>query len=669
MLLLLRSLLCLSILVLTLPAQQAKAQLLYEDFSGCGTSLPEGWTAYNAVGAQVWRCTSAGSSGSGIEINGFANNTHNLNEDWLISPAMDLNQLQTPSLTFQAYTRFSGPAIRVMASTDYPGTGDPRGFTWVQLPATLPASNSDTWTLSPNTDLTAVKSRSSYVAFVYTSSSATRAALWRLDDILVDEPTAAVRTNLQPLQDFHFGYVAPGTQSTSRTFRFTASALTALNLQAPAGFELSKDNSTFSSQLQYSATELSNEKTAYIRFAPTTGISTAWAGGITFSAPDFRQKYGYFSGSSLQATNSLDIATWNIEWFGASGYGPTNTSLQAENVKRMIDFIDADLIALQEIADLDAFYALVNDLPGYKGFHSPFTSGGSGTKQHLAFLYRTSVLDSVSARAMLLSPFNPSNFWSSGRMPYLFVANATVQGQTRQIHFINIHAKANESGSTAQFAYDRRLRDVNVLKDTLDLHYANTPLVLLGDYNDDVDYTVANISSTLSSYHRFTEDTLRYRIATRPLSDAGLRSYITLDNVIDHIAVSDELFEDHLPESSRIVIPFNLIPDFRTTTSDHMPVKTRLQFKVPLSAPQARTMGISVYPNPTQGTVHINTATAEAIQAALYSLDGRLLMQAQGSAEGASHLLSGYLSTEKKGMYLLRLQQGNEIKIIKIIKL
>ncbi len=655
--------------VLSFTTTLSKAQLIAENFSNCSTVPPSGWTTYNVTGAQVWTCSSQGFSGNGMEINGFANNTHHLNEDWLISPALALTQLQNPTLSFQAYTRFTGPALQVVASMDYPGTGDPRNFTWQPLPAALPASNSNAWALVPNINLSSVKSEAAYIAFIYTSSASTRAALWRLDDIIIDEPTPALRTSLQPLDDLHFGYIAPGAVSASKSFRFTASALSALSLSAPAGFEISKHNDTYSNQLHYTSTELSQERTVYIRLSPPAGQSSTFGGSITFSAPGFTQKEGYFTGSSLQKTQSLDIATWNIEWFGASTNGPTNISLQAENVKRMIGLIDADLFAFQEIADLNQFYALVNDLPGYKGFHSPFTSGGSGTKQHLAFLYRTAVLDSVTARAMLLSPSNPSNFWASGRMPYLFVANATIQGQSRQIHFVNIHAKANESGSSAQTAYDRRLRDVNVLKDTLDQYYNHVPLVMLGDYNDDVDFTVASISSTLSTYHRFTEDSERYRVTTRPLSDAGLRSYITMDNVIDHITITDELFDSHLAESARIVIPFNFIPDFRTTTSDHMPVKTRLYFQAPLSTPLPSPTRIDVYPNPTLGTVSIKSLGAGSLHLSMFGLDGRLLTTANGNAEELSQVITNHLQNSKPGMYVLRLQQAGEVKIIKLIKI
>jgi hypothetical protein len=42
--------------------------------------------------------------------------------------------------------------------------------------------------------------------------------------------------------------------------------------------------------------------------------------------------------------------------------------------------------------------------------------------------------------------------------------------------------------------------DVEVLKDTLDAQYPTANLILLGDYNDDVDFTVSNVPTTVSTY-------------------------------------------------------------------------------------------------------------------------------------------------------------------------
>jgi hypothetical protein len=48
---------------------------------------------------------------------------------------------------------------------------------------------------------------------------------------------------------------------------------------------------------------------------------------------------------------SLDIATWNIEWFGSPSNGPTDDARQLENVRMVIEQSEIDLWAVEEIAD------------------------------------------------------------------------------------------------------------------------------------------------------------------------------------------------------------------------------------------------------------------------------------------------------------------------------
>jgi hypothetical protein len=52
-----------------------------------------------------------------------------------------------------------------------------------------------------------------------------------------------------------------------------------------------------------------------------------------------------------------------------------------------------------------------------------------------------------------------------------------------------------------------RKYDVEVLKDSLDVEFPNANVMLLGDFNDDVDQSVAG---NPSSYQKMVEDTARY---------------------------------------------------------------------------------------------------------------------------------------------------------------
>src|SRR5262245_21723843 len=64
---------------------------------------------------------------------------------------------------------------------------------------------------------------------------------------------------------------------------------------------------------------------------------------------------------------SLDIANWNVEWFGDAIHGPANETLQQSNVRDVIAGMDADIIGLEEVVSASAWSTLKAGLPGYTG--------------------------------------------------------------------------------------------------------------------------------------------------------------------------------------------------------------------------------------------------------------------------------------------------------------
>src|SRR5690606_3956608 len=89
----------------------------------------------------------------------------------------------------------------------------------------------------------------------------------------------------------------------------------------------------------------------------------------------------------------LEVATWNLEWFGSTEFGPDDEERQLQNVARVIAGAQFDLWALQEIDDVHAFDALVARLgPAYNGF-----VGTSSTNFLLGFIYRRAVMRPLRA--------------------------------------------------------------------------------------------------------------------------------------------------------------------------------------------------------------------------------------------------------------------------------
>ena len=75
------------------------------------------------------------------------------------------------------------------------------------------------------------------------------------------------------------------------------------------------------------------------------------------------------------SVNTFDIATWNIEWFGAPN-DPSDDELQINNVLNVFRNSDIDLWALQEISDDSDFTRILDSLGSrYSGFLATQSSG------------------------------------------------------------------------------------------------------------------------------------------------------------------------------------------------------------------------------------------------------------------------------------------------------
>ncbi|MFD2936015.1 endonuclease/exonuclease/phosphatase family protein [Spirosoma flavum] len=306
---------------------------------------------------------------------------------------------------------------------------------------------------------------------------------------------------------------------------------------------------------------------------------------------------------------TLSVVTWNLEWYGFDGgtytctngsrtyadNGPTNEALQAQNVRSVMDGFNADIYILQEVSDKDRL--VQNTPPGYAlSCSDQYTSyffqdlcdangnpqgfNPTSINQKVCVMYKTSVISMIPAESkpLLASKYDytsssRSSAWASGRLPYLFVANATVNGQTRKLYIVDIHAK---SGS-AQDDYDRRKQDIIDLKAELDANYGNVNLILAGDYNDDVDQSIA--AGNPSSYANFVGDA-NYTVISKELSNNSCNTDANFTDAIDHITVSNELAPAYIAGSVASVRP--AVVNYATTTSDHYPTFARFNIAAAL---------------------------------------------------------------------------------------
>lgn len=567
------------------------ASTLYAwSFATCNAALSDGFTQFSAQGAELWACTTFGNTGNGVQMNGFANSAAQTNDDWLISPALDLSATNIPLLSFFSRTKFAGPSLKLLVSTDYTGSGNPAAATWVELNGRWPATHSDVWTLSQMINLSAFKQANVYIAFQYLSDGTNGASRWTLDDInIIDAlnapaPLVTANATLVDLQQVNFG-----SSSTPRSFSFWADDLTSdLTVTAPAGVELSKDGTLFTSVLTYSAAETSNQlKTGWARLTPLSA-NNSYSGYLNFSSAALNTNKFFVKGNSYPADQTLNVVNWNIEWFGSpsAGQGPVDDNLAQANAKAVMEYLDADVYALAEIVDGTRLQNLVNSLAGgYSYVLGEFcSSGGSlaacASAQKLALVYKTSVLSNVTARPLMNNGVGSTAYdsWSSGRYPFLVSATVNKNGFSKSISFIVLHAKALDDTDS----YNRRKAAAAELKDTLDTYFSNKPVIILGDFNDDLDSSIAaNVSPRITPYDVLIADSTdadSYRSITLPLSRLSLNSTFENAEMIDHVVISNELAGAYVSTSASLLNDIGAmagVANFPNTTSDHYPVLTR----------------------------------------------------------------------------------------------
>ncbi|MDY7227681.1 putative Ig domain-containing protein [Hyalangium rubrum] len=269
----------------------------------------------------------------------------------------------------------------------------------------------------------------------------------------------------------------------------------------------------------------------------------------------------------------VQVGNWNIEWFGDPNNGPAGDVLQRDNVRLVISGAGADLWALQEVVDATRFNELKEALPGYTGFMAIDVTNGtnyySRGEQQLAVLYKTEGVQLLSAEIILGS--RNSDF--AGRPPLRVDLRITRDGASVDLIAIVLHMKA--FGNFAD--YEQRQRAGAALKQYLDQSLPTARVIVLGDWNDDLDDTTVG-GFQPSPYQNFLDASSEYTFLTRELSQST-GSTEQFPSFIDHQLVSNELAASYVDHSTQVLRPN--IANYSSTTSDHYPILSRFDFGSP----------------------------------------------------------------------------------------
>jgi endonuclease/exonuclease/phosphatase family metal-dependent hydrolase len=301
--------------------------------------------------------------------------------------------------------------------------------------------------------------------------------------------------------------------------------------------------------------------------------------------------------------NTLEVMSWNIEWFPKSG----QTTI--DYVIEIIQALDVDVLALQEINEKPMFEQLVNDLDGWDGYwvESEYLS--------LAYLYKPDVIDIIG-----ISEIYANNNREFPRAP--LVMKMKYSGE--EFVIINNHLKCCGDGTlNLNNSWDeetRRYDACNLLEQYIRVFYPEGNVIFLGDLNDVLnDNTVNNVFQT------FLDDTENYLFADIDIAEGSNAnwSYPSWPSHLDHILITNELFDDLENEGSEIkTIKIDDYLDngwweYDNNVSDHRPVAIKLNMQsngVHPGDAAKPSYSFSNYPNPFSGstTLVFNPAPANS---------------------------------------------------------
>jgi len=262
--------------------------------------------------------------------------------------------------------------------------------------------------------------------------------------------------------------------------------------------------------------------------------------------------------------DTLDVVTWNIEEF------PKNGEATVDAVVQILQGLDADLFALQEISDVDAFEQMVDQMPGWEGYvQSEWYAG-------LAYLYRTGTIE-VGRNYEI---YTTEEFWAAfPRSPQVM----EFRFRTHEFVVINNHFKCCGDGLLDQDdSWDeetRRMDATNLLKEYIDTNFSQSRVVVLGDLNDSLtDMAQNNVFTSLLN------DPDNYLFADMGIAEgeAAEWSFPSYPSHLDHVLITNELFDGFEHEDSSVLplpvdeVFFDGWWDYERVVSDHRPVALRI---------------------------------------------------------------------------------------------
>ncbi len=345
---------------------------------------------------------------------------------------------------------------------------------------------------------------------------------------------------------------------------------------------------------------------------------------------------------------TFEVMTWNIEWF------PKNGQTTVGYVSQIIEALDVDLIAMQELDDTDVFDQMMAGLDDYVGYYESSWFAG------LAYIYKPDAIEINS----IYEIYTTEPYWSAfPRSPVVMDLNYNGEN----ILVINNHYKCCgngvlDYGNNSDEEYRRYVAN-ELLKQYVDVNFPNAKVIVLGDLNDILTDSAGN-----NVFQMFLNDTENYLFADLEIEQGSSSnwSYPTWPSHLDHILITNELF-DVLENGSSAISTIKIDEYFPGgwsaydgAVSDHRPVALRLDFSTSSAADMSipERFKLASYPNPfNPKTIISYELSAEGlVNLSIFNAKGRKVdVLVNGNSPAGSYRAEWDASDLPSGPYFARL--------------
>ena len=313
---------------------------------------------------------------------------------------------------------------------------------------------------------------------------------------------------------------------------------------------------------------------------------------VFFAIVGSLQLTAQFENLTFGTDSTLDVITWNIEHF------PKNGQTTINYVTQIVEALDVDVIAIQEVSSEVWLDQLIESLDGWDGYYAYSQFVG------LAYIYRTAVIEDVD----IFEIYTNKNR-ELPRAPLVLEMNYAGE------HFviINNHFKCCGDGyMNLDDPWDeetRRFDASNLIDEYIADNYTNSKVILLGDFNDILTDSPAN-----DVFQVFKDNPENYLFVDMGIAEGGNYnwSYPTWPSHIDHILITNDLFEEYgsfgsAVETIKLDSYFGSWYAYENDVSDHRPVGVKIKINTNLGIDDIAVADIFLnYPNPFKSTTTIH---------------------------------------------------------------